>query len=203
MTRGLAVILTGASSVGKSNIRERLLKDPDLDLFYSTSVTTRPKRPDEVDGKDYYFITFKEFAESVKKHELLEYTEFNGWYYGTPKAQVEFLLEKGKNVLLEVEAQGVGPLKLNLPDALAVFVMPKSYEDLAAQVEKTYGDDEASAKRRLNKAKMEMELAPLFKHVVTNEDPDRASAEIKKAILEELKKRKDASDQEETEVPEI
>lgn len=197
MAKGLAVILTGASSVGKANIRERLLKDPDLNLFYSTSVTTRPKREGEVDGKDYYFISFKEFAESVKKRELLEYTEFNGWYYGTPKAQVEFLLDNGKNVLIEVEAQGVGPLKLNLPDALAVFVMPKSYEDLAAQVEKTYGDDEASAQRRLSKAKMEMELAPLFKHVVTNEDPDAAAAAIKKAILEELDKRRGAAEPEE------
>lgn len=184
MAKGVAIILSGASSVGKSNIREMLLKDPDLNLFYSVSETTRPKRDDEVDGKDYYFVDFKAFAESVRKKELLEYTEFNGWYYGTPKAQVEFLLEKGKNVLIEVEAQGVGNLKLNLPDALAVFVMPKSYEDLETQVKELYGDDEASVIRRLNKAKMEMDLAPLFKHVVTNDDPEEAVKSIKEAFYE-------------------
>lgn len=184
MSKGVAIILSGASSVGKSNIREMLLEDPELNLFYSVSETTRPKREDEVDGKDYYFVDFKAFAESVRKKELLEYTEFNGWYYGTPKAQVEFLLEKGKNVLIEVEAQGVGNLKLNLPDALAVFVMPKSYEDLEAQVKELYGDDEASVVRRLNKAKMEMDLAPLFQHVVTNDNAEEAVKKIKEAFYE-------------------
>lgn len=187
MSRGVAIILSGASSVGKSNIRETLLKDPELNLFYSVSETTRPKREDEVDGKDYYFVDFKAFAESVRKKELLEYTEFNGWYYGTPKAQVEFLLEKGKNVLIEVEAQGVGNLKLNLPDALAIFVMPKSYEDLEMQVKQLYGDDEASVVRRLNKAKMEMDLAPLFRHVVTNDNVEEAVKTIKEAFYEKKK----------------
>lgn len=188
MKKGLAVILSGVSSVGKGSIRDLLLADSDLKLFYSISETTRPKREDEVDGKDYYFVTFEQFADSVKNHELLEYTEFNGWYYGTPKEQVEFLLSKGKNVLLEVEAQGVGQLKLNLPDALAFFIMPKSFEDLEKQVSAHYADDEASVQRRLNKAKMEMELAPLFRHTVTNEDPEEAYQEIKKIIKAEQEK---------------
>ena len=189
MAKGIVVILTGASSVGKGQIRERLLADPDLSLFFSISETTRPQKEGEVDGKDYYFVTHEAFAESVKNKELLEYTEFNGYYYGTPKAQVDFLVEKGKNVLIEVEAQGVGPIKLNIPDSVAFFVMPASMEELEKQIEMRYKDDEASIQRRINKARMEMELAPLFRNVVTNDDVDKAVAEIKEVILTVQKNR--------------
>ena len=188
MSKGLVVILSGASSVGKGAIRERLLNDPELKLFYSISMTTRPAKGDEVDGKDYYFVSHKEFADAVKKKELLEYTEFNGYYYGTPKNHVEFLRSKGKNVLIEVEAQGVGPIKLNVPDALAFFVMPESLEELEKQIHLLYKDDEASITRRINKAKMDMEIAPLFKNVVYNNDTDLAVSQIKEVILKEMAK---------------
>ncbi len=190
MAKGLVVILTGASSVGKGKIRDLLLADEDLKLFFSISETTRPRKENEVDGKDYYFVSNRAFAESVRKKELLEYTEFNGYYYGTPKAQVEFLTSKGKNVLIEVEAQGVGPIKLNIPDSVAIFVMPTSKEELTKQITERYKDDEASVKRRLSKAKMEMELAPLFRNVVTNEDGEEAYKKIKAILLEEIEKRK-------------
>ena len=189
MARGVAVILSGASSVGKKGIREALLNDPDLKLNYSISETTRPKKETEVDGKDYYFVTYKEFADSVKNHELLEYAQFNGYYYGTPKDQVEFLLKIGKNVLIEVEAQGVGSIALNIPDALSFFVMPENEEQLINQISSLYKDDEASMKLRINKAKLEMQLAPLFKHVVYNTDADKAVADIKKVFLEEIESR--------------
>ena len=189
MHKGLVVILSGASSVGKGSIREKLLADQDMKLFYSISETTRPQKEGEVDGKDYYFVSYKDFAESVKNKELLEYTEFNGFYYGTPKTQVEFLTNKGKNVLIEVEAQGVGPIKLNIPDALAFFVMPSSFEELEKQVNENYKDNKASIEMRLNKAKMDMELAPLFRNVVYNDDLDKAVAQIKATVMEELEKR--------------
>jgi len=189
MARGIVVILSGASSVGKGMIREKLLEDKDMNLFFSISETTRPMKEGEVDGKDYYFVSHKAFADSVKNKELLEYTEFNGYYYGTPKAQVDFLVNKGKNVLIEVEAQGVGPIKLNIPDSIAFFVMPHSFEELEKQIHEIYGDDEASVERRLNKAKMEMEIAPLFNNIVYNDDADKAVAEIKKVVMAEMEKR--------------
>jgi guanylate kinase len=186
MAKGLVIILSGASSVGKGSIRKELMKDARLNLFYSVSMTTRPKRESEVDGLDYYFVSHKGFAQAVRNRELLEYTEFNGYYYGTPKYFVEFLIDQGKNVLIEVEAQGVGSIKLNIPDSLAFFVMPKSFELLEKQINEIYKDDEASIRNRLNKAKMEMELAPLFKNVVCNDDVGKAIADIKAKILEEL-----------------
>ena len=191
MAKGLVVILSGASSVGKGPIRDRLLKDKDMNLFFSISETTRPMKEGEVDGVDYYFVSHKAFADSVKNRELLEYTEFNGYYYGTPKAQVEFLTNKGKNVLIEVEAQGVGPIKLNIPDALAFFVMPTSFEELEKQINEIYKDDEASISRRLNKARMDMEIAPLFRNIVYNDDTDKAFEQIKKVVMAELEKRRD------------
>ncbi|MBR4395123.1 MAG: guanylate kinase [Eubacteriaceae bacterium] len=194
MHKGLVVILSGASSVGKGSIREKLLADQDMKLFYSISETTRPQKEGEVDGKDYYFVSYKDFAESVKNKELLEYTEFNGFYYGTPKAQVEFLTDKGKNVLIEVEAQGVGPIKLNIPDALAFFVMPSSFEELERQVNENYKDNKASIEMRLNKAKMDMELAPLFRNVVYNDDLEKAVAQIKATVMEELERRSSMKD---------
>lgn len=189
MKKGLVVILSGASSVGKRPIRHALMQDPELSLFYSVSMTTRPKKEKEIDGIDYYFVTHQGFAQAVRNHELLEYTEFNGYYYGTPKNQVEFLIEQGKNVLIEVEAQGVGPIKLNIPDALAFFVMPKSFEELEKQINLIYKDDEASIKNRLNKARMDMELAPLFNNIVSTEDVNTAVDQIKTKILTEVSKR--------------
>ncbi len=187
MKKGLVVILSGACSVGKHDLTNRLLNDPDLNLMYSVSLTTRPKKEQEVDGKDYYFVDFQSFADAVKKHQLLEYTEFNGWYYGTPKNQVEFLRDSGKNVLIAVEAQGVGPIKLELPDALAIFVTPNSIEELETNIHAIYQDDDASAQRRINKAKMDMELAPLFTNVVKSDDADKTYEDVKHMILEAMK----------------
>lgn len=188
MAKGLVVIITGASSVGKGAIRDALLADEDLKLFKSVSMTTRPAKENETDGKNYYFVSHKEFAAAVKNKELLEYTEFNGYYYGTPKNQVEFLVNMGKNVLIEVEAQGVGPIKLNMPESLAFFIMPSSFEQLEKQINERYKDDHASVVRRLNKAKMDMELAPLFRNTVSNEDTETAVAQIKAVIMKEMKK---------------
>ena len=188
MKKGIVIILSGASSVGKSDIRDLLLADEDLNLFFSVSETTRPKREDEVDGKDYYFVSHEAFANSVKNKELLEYTEFNGYYYGTPKNQIEYLVNLGKNVLIEVEAQGVGGIKLNLPDSIAFYVMPKSFEELEKLIMERYHDDEASIQRRINKAKMDMEIAPLFRNIVYNDDPQKAYEQIKAKVLEEMEK---------------
>ena len=183
MSEGRVLILSGASSVGKGAIKKRLLDDPDLSLMESVSMTTRPKKDKEVDGKDYYFVDYKYFANAVKNKEFLEYTEFNGYYYGTPKSQVDFLLKNGKNVLIEVEAEGVGPLKLNLPDALAVFVVPESLKELEKHIMDVYSDNLASANARINKARMEMEIAPLFKNQVKNTDIDLAVKQIKDLFL--------------------
>ena len=117
----------------------------------------------------------------------MEFAEFDGYYYGTPRKQVDFLLNSGKNVLIEVEAQGVGQIKLKHPDAVSVFVMPESIEELEKQIRLRY-NDEASAKRRISKASVEMELASLFVHQVKNTDPKQAAEQIKSYVQEALGK---------------
>lgn len=185
MENGKLLVLTGASSVGKGTIRELLMKDEALRFFYSISMTTRPQRENEVDGEDYYFVDYKSFAHAVRNREMLEYTEFDGYYYGTPKNQIDFLIEKGKNVLVEVEAQGVGQVKLHYPDAISVFVTPENMEELEKQIRLRYKDDAASAQRRISKASVEMEMAALFEHTVTNTDASLAKEQIKTWLLED------------------
>ena len=189
MAKGLVVVITGASSVGKGDIRDALLQDKDLKLFKSISMTTRPPKEGEIDGVNYYFVSYKDFAKKVKNKELLEYNEFNGYYYGIPKNTIEFLTSIGKNVLIEVESQSVGSIKLQIPDALAFFVKPESIEDLKAQIAQRYKDDEASIELRINKAKMDMELGALFRHSVSNENTEEAVKYIKEVVLEEMSKR--------------
>ena len=185
MEKGKIIVLSGASSVGKSEIRKKLMEDPDLKLFYSISITTRPRKEHEVDGVDYYFVDHKSFANAIRNKELLEYTEFNGYYYGTPIKTVELLVNIGKNVLIETEAQGVGQIKLLEKDAIAFFIMPASFEDLEDQIRERYKDDIASIKNRLAKAKVEMELAPLFRNCIDNQDNEKAYQKIKEIILNE------------------
>lgn len=189
MSKGTLLVLTGASSVGKGAIRDCLLEDESLQLFYSISMTTRPKKEAEKDGIDYYFVDRKTFADAVRSRELLEYTQFDGYYYGTPLAYIDFLLKIGKNVLLEVEAQGVGQIKLRYPDALAVFVVPESMEELEKQIRARY-NDQASADLRVNKASMEMELSSLFRHQVKNNDAQQAKEEIAKMLVEHKENKK-------------
>lgn len=160
-------------------------------MNYSISMTTRPKREEEVDGKDYYFVDHEAFAHALRNRELLEYTEFDGYYYGTPKHQVDFLLNSGKNVMIEVEAQGVGQIKLQYPDALCVFVEPESMEELEKQIMLRYRDDTASAQRRISKALVELELSTLFRHTVKNTDVDTAYQEICR-LLKEHKHREES-----------
>ena len=177
MAKGKIIVLSGASSVGKSAIRNLLLEDKDLRLFYSISMTTRPMKEDEVDGQDYYFVDHRSFAESLKKQELLEYTTFSGYYYGTPSPQ------HGKNVLIEVEAQGATQIKLNRPEALCFFVVPESMEELEKQIRLRYKDDENTIRERINKAKVELELGTVFNHTVRNDEPEKAVEYIKNIVL--------------------
>lgn len=182
MSKGKVLILSGASSVGKSAIRDLLLEDESLNLTYSISMTTRPKKNNEVDKKDYIFVEYDTFANAVKNREFIEYTEFDGYYYGTLIKQVEDLLDSGKNVLIEVEAQGVGQIKLHKPEAISVFIKPKDLEELEKQIMLRYSD-KASAQRRISKASVEMALAPLFENVVNNCDPIEAKETIKDLFL--------------------
>lgn len=111
MAKGLLVVISGPSGVGKGTVLKEVVNDPELNIGYSVSMTTRDKRPGEVDGVNYYFVTKDEFKEAVKNDELLEWTEFVGNCYGTPLKEVERLRNEGKNVLLEIDQDGCSQVK--------------------------------------------------------------------------------------------
>lgn len=188
MKKGLTVIISGPSGVGKDAVKELVLAQKDLHLFPSISVTTRPKRDHEVDGSHYYFTDYETFAESVKNREFIEYQEFLGHHYGTPRLPEEFLRKLGKNTLISVEAQGALQAKHEIPDALSFYLMPKSLEDLERIIRVRGHDDEAAVVLRLNKAQLEMKLGSIFDYEVPIENCESAANFIIEKIRETLSK---------------
>ena len=182
MKRGLLVVLSGPSGVGKGTIRDLFIRRPELNLTFSISMTTRGQRAGEVDGVDYYFVSRERFEEAISKDELLEYAEFVGNYYGTPIAEVERLRDLGKNVVLEIEVQGAIQIKEKCPDALTIFVVPPSMEELERRIRGRRSEPAEIIQQRLSKASLEMELTGQYRYVVCNEDPQLA-ADIVSVII--------------------
>lgn len=136
MKKGLLIVFSGVSGVGKGTILSKLMPMEDLQLAYSVSMTTRAPREGEVDGVNYFFVSKKRFLEAVKKGELLEHARFVGNDYGTPKAYVQQMREEGKNVLLEIEINGAKQVMEKCPDALSIYIVPPSIEELEEGSEK-------------------------------------------------------------------
>ena len=187
MKRGLLIILSGPSGVGKGTVREQLFKEESLNLAYSISMTTRYKRPGEREGIDYFFVDVDTFKKKIEQGELLEYAQFVGNYYGTPKAYVDQLLDEGKNVVLEIEVQGALQVMKKVPDALTIFLVPPSMEELEKRIRGIRTESEDVIKERLDKARREIATKDQYKHVVVNDDVMRAKDDIVKIIEENMK----------------
>lgn len=175
MKRGLLIILSGPSGVGKGTVRELFMHNPQLNLAYSISMTTRKPRNQEQEGVDYFFVTREYFEEAITKGELLEYAEFVGNYYGTPLSYVDKLRDEGKNVILEIEVEGAKQVVERVPDALSIFIVPPSMEELEHRIRGRRSEPEEIIQQRLEKAAKEMELIDQYKYVVCNEDPQLAA----------------------------
>ena len=128
--RGLLIVFSGPSGVGKGTVRQEIFSTPDHQFEYSVSMTTRPKRPGEVDGVDYFFRTREEFEDLIKKGQMLEYAEYVGNYYGTPLTYVNETLDKGIDVFLEIEVQGALQVKKKVPDGVFIFLTPPDLDEL-------------------------------------------------------------------------
>ncbi|MEG0593473.1 MAG: guanylate kinase [Coprobacillus sp.] len=182
MKRGLLIILSGPSGVGKGTVREELFKDESLNLAYSISMTTRKPRPTEKDGVDYFFVEENDFNEKIEQGELLECARFVGNYYGTPKFYVEQLLDEGKNVVLEIEVQGALQVMKKCPDALTIFLVPPSFEELERRIRGRRTEAEEVVKERLDKARKEIATKDEYKYVVENDDVFAAKDKIAEII---------------------
>lgn len=175
MKKGLLIIISGPSGVGKGTIRNFFMDDESLKLAYSISMTTRSPRAGEVDGRDYIFTTKDNFELAIKNGELLEWAEFVGNYYGTPLASVEALRNEGKNVLLEIEVQGATQVREKCPDALSIFIIPPNMEELEKRIRGRRSEPEEIVQQRLAKAAGEMKMVKDYKYVVCNDDPQLAA----------------------------
>lgn len=192
MSRGLLIILSGPSGVGKGTIRKYFENNRKLNLAYSTSMTTREPRNGEIDGKDYFFTTREKFQEAVRNGELLEYAEFVGNFYGTPLSEVERLRDEGKNVLLEIEVQGAKQVQKKCPEAISIFIIPPSMDELEKRIRGRKSEPDEVIQERLAKAASEMKMVPDYKYIVCNDDPKLAAELIETIILRniELEKNK-------------
>ena len=182
MSKGKLVVISGASGVGKGTVLGIMMNKRE-DLRFSVSATTRDPRPSEVDGVHYYFVTKERFEEMIAAGDMLEYSAHNANYYGTPRAQAEEKMLTG-SVLLDIEPNGAGQVKKAAPDAVLVFIMPPSMEELERRLRGRGDTPEEQIKLRMERALWEMEQRHWYDHVVVNDSAERCAEEILKIIAE-------------------
>ena len=182
MSKGKLVVISGASGVGKGTVLGIMMKKRE-DLKFSVSATTRAPRPSETDGVHYYFVTKEQFEEMIASGQMLEYSAHAANYYGTPRAQAEEKMENG-SVLLDIEPNGAGQVKKAAPDAVLVFIMPPSMEELERRLRGRGDTPEDQIAMRMERAVWAMEQRHWYDHVVVNDDAERCADEILKIIAD-------------------
>lgn len=187
--RGLLIVLSGPSGVGKGTVRKELFSQPDTNYEYSISMTTRSPREGEVDEVDYFFKTRTEFEELIEEDQLLEYAEFVGNYYGTPLAYVNKMRDAGRDVFLEIEVQGAAQVRSKVPDGLFIFLAPPSLSELEERLVGRGTESDEVIASRLQAARQELEMMNLYDYVVENDEVENACDRINAIIIAEHCKR--------------
>lgn len=182
--KGKVFVITGPSGVGKGTIVEQVLKKIN-NIYLSVSATTRQKREGEKEGINYFFKTREGFEKMIKSDEFLEWAEFAGDLYGSPKFSINNYLSCGKDVLLEIELQGAKQIKQKCPDAILIFLAPPTFEALEERLIKRQTESIAKVKVRLKKAKEEMKEVKLFHYLVINDKLNEAIDNVTSIILAE------------------
>ncbi|CAH0346927.1 guanylate kinase [Bacillus sp. CECT 9360] len=183
--KGLLIVLSGPSGVGKGTVRKEIFSQPDTAFEYSISMTTRKPREGEVDGIDYFFKTREEFEELIEQDKLLEYAEFVGNFYGTPVDYVRETLVAGKDVFLEIEVQGARQVREKFPEGLFIFLAPPSLSELQNRIVTRGTETEEVIQRRMQTAKEEIELMDLYDYVVENDRIEAACQKINAIVIAE------------------
>ena len=181
MQKGLLIVISGASGTGKGTVCKKILADLP-EIAYSISATTRNPRLGEIDGKEYYFISRDEFKTWISEEKFLEYAEVYGNFYGTPLNKINERLNRGEDILLEIDVQGALNVKKKCPDGVYIFLLPPSLEELKRRIEGRGTESPESLARRLKNAVAEIKIGKNYNYVVVNDDIDVAAAQIKSII---------------------
>ena len=180
-------IISGPSGAGKGTLVNMIMKNFN-DIFLSISMTTRQPRPGEQEGINYYYISVDEFKNRISQDKMLEYAEYCGTYYGTPREPAEDALNNGNSMILEIEVEGMRQVKAKMPDAVTIFIAPPSIDDLARRIKKRNPDElDSVIEKRINRAKAEMEFTSEYDHIVVNDDLDEAYNELAALIADYIK----------------
>ena len=183
--RGLLIVLSGPSGVGKGTVRAAIFSKEEQKLVYSISATTRLPRTGETDGVDYFFKTREEFEQMIQNKQLLEYAEYVGNYYGTPLEYVENTLATGKDVFLEIDVQGAIQVRELMPDGVFIFLTPPDLNELESRIVNRGTDSDEVIAKRMKTAREELELMKYYDYSVVNDTVDNAVQKIEAIIQTE------------------
>ena len=183
--KGLLIVLSGPSGVGKGTVRKALFDREDHNLVYSISMTTRKPRKGEVDGREYFFVSKEKFEANIKEEKFLEYAEFVGNYYGTPIDEVKKQMSLGNEVVLEIEIDGALQVREKMKDAVFVFIAPPSIDALYNRLKGRGTETDEVIAERIEKAKRELTLAYKYDYIVINDTVDNAADRIMAIIRAE------------------
>lgn len=183
--RGLLIVLSGPSGVGKGTVRKELFSQPDTNYEYSISMTTRKPREGEVDGVDYFFRDKEDFEALIEQGKLLEYAQYVGNYYGTPIDYVNETLDAGRDVFLEIEVQGATQIREKVPDGLFIFLAPPSLSELQSRLVGRGTETEEVIANRIEAANKELEMMNLYDYVVENDEVTLACDRINSIVVAE------------------
>ena len=183
--KGLLIVFSGPSGVGKGTVRKLVFEKLANKLYYSISMTTRKIREGEQDGKDYFFVSREKFLQEIEKDNLLEYNEYVGNFYGTPKNIVFDKMNSGTDVMLEIEVNGARQIKEQIPNCVSIFIAPPSYGALKDRLVGRQTDSPEVIEKRLEKAKDEIGLAWAYDYIVLNDSIEEAANEVVSIIESE------------------
>lgn len=186
MKKGLLIVYSGPSGVGKSTVLHKVLENEELNLVFSVSMTTRSARDGEVDGKDYFFVSKEEFEKAIENDDFLEHAKYVENYYGTPRDYVEQKRNEGFNVVLEIDVQGGLQVMKKCPGAVSIFVLPPNLDDLKNRLVGRGTEKEETINKRVDAARKEIESGEVYKYHVVNEDIDKTVDEVVKIIKKEM-----------------
>lgn len=185
---GLLIVYSGPSGVGKGTLLKPYLKTHPQTVL-SVSMTTRAPREGETDGVEYYFVSKEQFEQMISQNGFLEYAQYSGNYYGTPRKMVEEQLAAGKDVVLEIEVQGAQKIRKSFPDAVFIFILPPDYETLERRLIGRGTEDLQTVSRRLAAAKEELSYAQKYDYQIVNDDLQEAQKCLEQAILDAYKRK--------------